>query len=64
MPHGLRLLLIDCYGIACSTLVLRDMQRLMAYCRALRQPAALRQRMAIEADDLLMQVPCPNLPCT
>jgi len=43
--------------------VLRDMQRLMAYCRALRQPAALRQRMAIEADDLLMQVPYPNPPC-
>ena len=36
---------------------LREMQRLMAYCRALRQPAALRQRMAIEAGDVLLQAP-------
>ncbi|KAK9825386.1 hypothetical protein WJX81_007825 [Elliptochloris bilobata] len=36
---------------------LRAVQRLMAYCRALRQPAALRQRMAIEAGDLLLQAP-------
>jgi hypothetical protein len=36
---------------------LRAVQRLMLYCRALRQPAALGERMGVEARDLLMQVP-------